>query len=187
MKNILQGLKQKYIFAAVVAVVLTIVFFVYRNKIAKTQTSEDIKVKTSSQISTVPTPNSYKDAVINNLSTEDKENIVEEKKVILPKLPIYIKGFKTSSGITTRISMLSSQYDPPETIRVEIYGVNYLDGAAEEGDPNYSAFIESLEKAFGEIDKAGGDSSKLRYIFYSKKLIHEIAYTWAKHAGLINY
>jgi len=187
MKNILSGLRGKYIFAAVVALILVVVFFTYRNKITKTQTSGDVKVNTSPQISTVPTPNSYKDAVINNLSTETKQELIDKKNEILPKLPIYIKEFKTSGGITTRISILSSQFDPPETLRVEIYGVNYLDGMADENDINYIAFTESLEKAFEEINKAGGDSSKLRYIFYSKELIHEIAYTWAIHAGLINY
>ena len=187
MKNVLQGLKGKYIFAVVVAVVFVVVFFIYRNKISKTQTGRDTRVQIPLQISITPTPVSYKDNVVNNLSTEIKQELVEEKKVLLPKLPIYIKNFKTSKGLTTTINIFSSRSDPPETLRIEIYGVNYLDGIAEDNDPNYTAFTESLEKAFDEIDKAGGDSTKLRYVFYSIELIHEIAFTWAKHAGLISY
>ena len=130
---------------------------------------------------------SYKESVVSLISEEEKNELVEEKKTILPKLPIYIKGFKTKSGKVTTINIFSSPYDPPETLRIEIYGVNYLDGIADENDPNYSAFVESLKKAFEEIDKAGGDSTKLRYIFYSKEIFHEIASAWAKNAGLINY
>lgn len=116
-----------------------------------------------------------------------KESSSKEVVKILPKLPIYLRGYNTSSGIKTTINIFSVKGDASNYIRVEIYGINYNNSEAVEENKDYIAFKESFIKAKEEIRKAGADPDKLIYVFYTRENIHTVAENWARKLELINY
>jgi hypothetical protein len=115
-----------------------------------------------------------------------KESETEREKY-QSSFPIYIKDYKTSSGITTDINVFIGKYDPVYNIRLEIYRINYDTYVADDSNPNYTAFVESFSYVKEEMKKKGIDPDKFYYKFYSKENIHYIAEKWARNAKLINY
>ena len=146
--------------------------------------------ETPSESKAVPTTSSEQDSSNQQTLQQNTEIINKSQKEIesvKDKLPIYIKNYKTSVDITTNINIFKSNYDPAYSVRLEIYGINYYGATATDSNPNYIAFKESLSKAFSEMGAKGINTKELYYKFYSIDTINQIAESWARKAGLINY
>lgn len=108
------------------------------------------------------------------------------KQVLLPKLPIYLYNFKTSSGIATDISISSYKNDSPETIRIEIFGPDYLYNQTDPGtNPNMIAFKESFEKVISILVENNVNIKDLHISMGNKKYIRDIAEEWIKTLNLL--
>lgn len=104
---------------------------------------------------------------------------VELKKEAIPNLPIYIKDFKTSAGLTTTINVYTLEKDPEAAIYLEVYGVDYQNRFGDtKKNPDALAYKESYDKAISEMKAKGIDPDKVDLVLGSKVLIRETAAYW---------
>lgn len=120
------------------------------------------------------------------LNQSNPDTAFKAKQILLPNLPIYIYNFKTSSGITTDISISSYKNDSPEMIRVEIFGPDYLYNQTNPNtNPNMVAFKESFEKVISILSENNVDIKDLHISMGNKKYIRDIAEEWIKTLNLL--
>ena len=135
---------------------------------------------------TIPVLTKIQEPGISNLTQANPEKAIELKKIILPKLPIYIYNFQTSVGITTDIAISSYPNDPEETIRVEIFGPNYVYNQNNpQTNPNMIAFKESFEKVKNVLAENNVDTKDVHISLGNKKYIRDIAETWVEVLNLL--
>lgn len=95
------------------------------------------------------------------------------------KLPLYLKDFETSVGITTSINIYRLKDDEAEVVRLEIYGLSYLNRDTNEAkNPNVTAFKESYAKAIEMIEGQNIDPKKLIFIYGDKEHVRITTSIW---------
>lgn len=95
------------------------------------------------------------------------------------KLPLYLESFETSVGITTSINLYRLDDDEAEVVRLEIYGLSYLNKEADEKkNPNVTAFKESYVKAMEMLESQNIDPKKLIFIYGDKEYIRKTSQAW---------
>ena len=71
------------------------------------------------------------------------------------KLPLYLESFPTSVGINTTINLYRLGSDEAEIVRLEIYGLSYLNVESDPvKNPNVTAFRESYLKAIELLERS---------------------------------
>lgn len=188
--------KPVLVIVGVVALLIVANLFIRRETTAPTnRTSRNVTTRDSGELELPPveedqtvTPESirkteefrfdfYSPPELGSLDTA-----IQGKKQLLKSLPIFIKGFQTSVGIKTDISIYSVD-DLPHAIHLEINGINLLQ--MDEGTPELTAFQESLTEALTRVREAGVDPHQINYIFHNIPEYHERAAYWAQQLGLL--
>ena len=138
-----------------IAVIILVVYGISASKNTSTPSLTPLPVPTARQISQPPP--GYKPPVYSQPITDEKGQVdsnsvkvktaIDEKAKLKTVLPIYVEGFKTSSGLNTTLNVYSIPEDPNYLIHIEIYGVNYGDPKImEPNNANATAFVESFKK-----------------------------------------
>lgn len=108
------------------------------------------------------------------------------RKEVMPHLPIYLNDFETSIGIKTQINIYSLSGDPLDTIRVEIYGIDYGNRDVDpKRNPQIIAFKESFVKAQTELEKVGVSMNDINIIYGDKKYIGDTTRYWIQTFNLL--
>lgn len=95
------------------------------------------------------------------------------------KLPLYLESFQTSVGIDTTINIYRLKDDEAEVVRLEIYGLSYLNQDSNEAqNPNVTAFKESYLKAFELLESQNIDPRRLIFIYGDKEYVRTTTQTW---------
>lgn len=114
-----------------------------------------------------------------DLSKEKRNQAMIYVDSIESKLPLYLKNFETSVGITTSINVYRVKGDEPEVVRLEIYGLSYLNRETDESkNPNVTAFKESYQKAMEMIEGQNIDPKKLIFIYGDKEYVRITSQVW---------
>ena len=114
-----------------------------------------------------------------DLSKEKRNNAMIYVANIEDKLPLYLEGFNTSVGITTSINVYRVKDDEAEVVRLEIYGLSYLNqDSSEKTNPNVTAFKESYQKAMEMIEGVNIDPKKLIFIYGDKEYVSKTSQIW---------
>jgi hypothetical protein len=101
------------------------------------------------------------------------------------KLPIYLESFNTSVGITTSINLYRLDTDEAEIVRLEIYGLSYLNAdSSEKKNPNVTAFKESYRKALDLLESNNIDPKKLIFVYGDKEYVRTTSEAWIKALNL---
>lgn len=117
--------------------------------------------------------------VLINLSAERRAAATSYVQSISGKLPLYLEGFKTSVGIDTTINIYRLDTDPPEVVRLEIYGLSYMNKDANpQKNPNVTAYRESYAKAISMIESVNVDPKKLIFVYGDKEYIRTTTGAW---------
>lgn len=127
-----------------------------------------------------PAQTNYKkvtEQITNQVSEIEKDKIVEE-------LPIRINDFQTSTNITTTINIFTLLTDPPQSIRLEIYGPNYNNTGLLSSDAR--AFKESFEEVKKYFKNKKVNLNNLQIIYGNRQYIQDTATLWVKEFGLLN-
>lgn len=120
-----------------------------------------------------------------NLQEEKRAAATEYTTTIAAKLPLYLENFKTSVGITTTINVYRLDTDPSEVVRLEIYGLSYLNKEADpKKNPNVTAYKESYAKAIELIEGQNIDPKKLIFIYGDKEYVRTTTETWINALNL---
>lgn len=115
-----------------------------------------------------------------NLSEEKRSRAIEYLSLISSRLPIYQDSFRTSVGLTTSIRLYRLADDEPEVVRLEIYGLSYMnkDELDEKKNPNITAFKESYNQALSLMKQVGIDPKQLIFIYGDKEYVRKTAQFW---------
>jgi hypothetical protein len=115
-----------------------------------------------------------------DLSQDKRNQAMIYVESIEKKLPIYLEKFETSVGITTSINLYRVKDDEAEIVRLEIYGLSYLNSESDpKKNPNVTAFKESYLKAIEMLEGQNIDPKKLIFIYGDKQYVRETAQAWA--------
>lgn len=109
----------------------------------------------------------------------------KEKDKIEPILPLSIKNFSTSVGITTNINVFSIASEPSQIIHIEIYGINYHLSDSTTDNPQAVAFIESFNKIKKLLTEKGIKPENLQIIFGTREYIQNTSEDWVKSFNLL--
>lgn len=130
--------------------------------------------------STTPTSNS--DTIrpeLIDLNREKRNQAMIYVESIEEKLPLYLESFETSVGITTSINIYRLDDDEAEVVRLEIYGLSYLNREVDEKkNPNVAAFKESYLQAMTMIEAQNIDPKKLIFIYGDKEYVRNTSQYW---------
>jgi hypothetical protein len=100
-------------------------------------------------------------------------------------LPLYLESFPTSVGLTTSINLYRLDSDEAEVVRLEIYGLSYLNEEADEQkNPNVTAFKESYLKAIEMLEGQNIDPKRLIFIFGDKEYVRKTSAAWISALNL---
>lgn len=114
-----------------------------------------------------------------DLAKEKRRETMVYVTSIESKLPLYLKDFETSVGITTSINIYRLKDDDAEIVRLEIYGLSYLNNESDEKkNPNVTAFKESYLKAIEMIEGQNIDPKKLIFIYGDKEYVRTTSQAW---------
>lgn len=114
-----------------------------------------------------------------DLSKEKRNQAMIYVASIEDKLPLYLESFKTSVGITTSINIYRASDDEAEIVRLEIYGLSYLNSDSDEKkNPNVTAFKESYAKALEMLESQNIDPKKLIFIYGDKEYVRQTTQIW---------
>lgn len=114
-----------------------------------------------------------------DLSKEKRKEAMIYVSNIENKLPLYLENFNTSVGITTSINIYRLKDDEAEVVRLEIYGLSYLNQDSNENtNPNVTAFKESYKKAIEMIEGVNIDPKKLIFIYGDKEYVSKTSQIW---------
>lgn len=122
-----------------------------------------------------------------NLTEEKAKKAANYRTLVSDRFPIYLKGFSTSVGITTTINIYFLKDDDPSMMRLEIYGLSYMnkDELDPNNNPNIVAYKESFTKALSLIRDTGVDPKQLNIIYGDRPEIQETANYWVDKLGLL--
>lgn len=122
-----------------------------------------------------------------NLTEEKVKNATNYRNLVSDRFPMYLKDFKTSVGITTTINIHYLKDDDPSLMRLEIYGLSYInkDELDEKKNPNVTAFKESFIKALSLIREAGVDPNQLIFIYGDRADVRATATHWVEQLMLL--
>lgn len=162
-------LKNKFLVTAI-AISLLILLLVLLLSPKKTTSPSSLSPTTSS-----PSPR----LELIDLSKDKRNQAMIYVDSIESKLPIYLESFPTSVGITTSINLYRLKDDEAEIVRLEIYGLSYLNGDSnEKKNPNVTAFKESYKKAIELLEGQNIDPKKLIFIYGDKEYVQKTSRTW---------
>ena len=114
-----------------------------------------------------------------DLNQEKRREAMIYVESIETKLPLYLGEFKTSVGITTSINLYRLGDDEAEVVRLEIYGLSYLNqDTNEKTNPNVTAFKESYLKAMEMLEGQNIDPKKLIFIYGDKGYVRTTSQAW---------
>ncbi len=114
-----------------------------------------------------------------DLSKEKRNQAMIYVESIEKKLPLYLENFNTSVGITTSINLYRASDDEAEIVRLEIYGLSYLNSDSDEKkNPNVTAFKESYAKALEMLEGQNIDPKKLIFIYGDKEYVRQTTQIW---------
>ncbi len=121
-----------------------------------------------------------------DLSQEKRNQAMIYVASIEKKLPLYLASFKTSVGITTSINLYRLNSDPAEIVRLEIYGLSYLNKNEldEKKNPNVTAFKESYLQAIEILESQNIDPKKLIFIYGDKSYVKDTSQYWLEQLNL---
>jgi len=136
------------------------------------------KKNTGSKTLSAPSPQPRTELI--NLSEEKRSRAIEYLSLVSSRLPIYLDNFRTSVGLTTSIHVYRLADDEPEVVRLEIYGLSYMnkDELDEKKNPNVTAFKESYNQAFSLMREIGIDPKQLIFIYGDKEYVRTTSQTW---------
>jgi len=141
------------------------------------------KKKTSTSIAEPSTPSSRIE--LTDLSKGKRNETMIYVDSIESKLPIYLEDFETSVGITTSINLYRIDDDPAEIVRLEVYGLSYLNQESDEKkNPNVTAFKESYAKAIEMLESQNIDPKKLIFIYGDKEYVRTTSKHWIEKLKL---
>jgi hypothetical protein len=122
---------------------------------------------------------------LTDLSKEKRNQAMIYVESIESKLPLYVENFQTSVGLTTSINLYRLDSDEAEVVRLEIYGLSYLnDDADEKRNPNVTAFRESYYKAIDLLESQNIDPKRLIFIYGDKEYVRKTATNWVSALNL---
>lgn len=175
MKNLF---KNKFLATAVIISVVILVIVIILSP--KQNTKAPPTKTTSTSLST----NSLE---LVDLSKEKRDVAIVYVESIKNKLPIYVESFETSVGIPTSINIFRQQDDPPEIIRLQIYGLSYINKNEldEKKNPNVTAFKESYLKAIELLEGQNIDPKKLVFYYSNQDYIRQTAREWVEKLKLL--
>ncbi|MFH2085891.1 MAG: hypothetical protein ABII21_03860 [bacterium] len=114
-----------------------------------------------------------------NFSEAKRQEAAVYVDSIASKLPIYLENFKTSVGIETTINLYRLVDDPPEVVRLEIYGLSYLNSDPDEKkNPNVTAYKEGYAKAIELLESKNIDPKKPIFIYGDKEYVRKTTQIW---------
>ncbi len=115
-----------------------------------------------------------------DLSQAKRQSAMIYVESIENKLPISLESFATSVKINTSINMYRLSDDPAEIVRLEIYGLSYLNKNELDPikNPNITAFKESYLKALELLEGKNIDPKKLIFIYGDKDYVRTTANYW---------
>lgn len=115
-----------------------------------------------------------------DLSQAKRQSAMIYVESIENKLPISLKSFPTSVKINTSINVYRLSDDPAEIVRLEIYGLSYLNKNELDPikNPNITAFKESYLKAIELLESKNIDPKKLIFIYGDKDYVRSAANYW---------
>lgn len=114
-----------------------------------------------------------------DLNKEKRNQAMIYVSAIEDKLPIYLESFETSVGITTSINIYRVGDDEAEIVRLEIYGLSYLNSDSDEKkNPNVTAYKESYAKALEMLESQNIDPKKLIFIYGDKEYVRQTTQIW---------
>lgn len=120
-----------------------------------------------------------------DLSKEKRDQAMIYVATIEDKLPLYLESFETSVGITTSINIYRLDDDEAEVVRLEIYGLSYLNAESDESkNPNVTAFKESYLKAIEMLESQNIDPKRLVFIYGDKQYVRETTQVWLSALNL---
>lgn len=133
-----------------------------------------------------PTTLSSSSLELIDLSQEKRNQTMVYVSSIEDKLPLSVDPFETSVGITTSIHIFQGKNDPAELVRLEIYGLSYInkDEVDEQKNPNVTAFKESYLKAIELLESQNIDPKKLVFYFGSQDYVRQTAREWIEKLKL---
>lgn len=143
--------------------------------------------KKTTNIETTPTgsiPSTQRSELI-DLSKEKRQQAMIYVESIEKKLPLYLESFNTSVGIDTTINIYRLNDDEAEIVRLEIYGLSYLNQDTDPiKNPNVTAFKESYQKAIEMLESQNIDPKKLIFIYGDKEYVRKTIETWISALNL---
>lgn len=114
-----------------------------------------------------------------DLNAQKRSDAATYVLAISGKLPLYQEGFKTSVGIDTTINIYRQDTDPEEVVRLEIYGLSYINKDANPvKNPNVTAYKESYAEAISMLEGVNIDPKKLIFIYGDKEYVRTTTQTW---------
>lgn len=120
-----------------------------------------------------------------DLSQEKRQQTMVYVEAIENKLPLYLENFQTSVGIDTTINLYRLDSDEAEVVRLEIYGLSYLNQDWDEKkNPNVTAFKESYAQAIKMLEGQNIDPQRLIFIYGDKEYVRQAAELWVSKLNL---
>lgn len=120
-----------------------------------------------------------------DLSQEKRQQAMIYVESIETKLPLYVESFPTSVGIDTSINLYRLKDDPAEVVRMEIYGLSYLNQESDPAkNPNVIAFKESYLKAIEMLEGQNIDPKRLIFIYGDKEYVRKTSQAWISALNL---
>lgn len=110
-------------------------------------------------------------------------SLVERDK-ISQVLPVRINNFQTSTSLITTINLFTLASDPPESLRLEIYGVNYNNSTLTSDDA--IAFKDSFLQIKKAILSRKINYKNLLLIYGNRQYIQDTATFWVKEFKLLD-
>ena len=178
----------------VVSVILIIIFFTNSNKSTKPGNfflntipllNQNNKTKTEETKEVIYPPINPAKTNYEKISSQTDVIVSEtEKDKILTDLPIYIDSFVTGTRINTTINVYTLVTDPPQAVRIEIYGPNYNNsGLLSEDAKAFKASFQEIKKYF-KTKKV--NLNNLQVIYGNRQYIQDTATLWVKEFGLLD-
>lgn len=122
-----------------------------------------------------------------HLTKDERSDAIKYRTGNKNVLPIYKKGFMTSTGIDTDINIYISPLDPVETIRFEITGLSYANPNTDPiANPNIVSYQESFIHGLKLMRTEGLTPSRIIFLYSDINYIHQQATDWINHLGLLN-
>lgn len=135
--------------------------------------------KSSNLPQSLPTSTPVTRPELIDLTQEKRRATMVYVSSIESKLPIYLESFNTSVGITTTINLYRLKDDEAEVVRLEIYGLSYMNIESDPlKNPNVVAYKESYLKAIELLESKNIDPKKLIFIYSDKEYIRKTSSTW---------